>query len=108
MERYAPLDCLIAPVDGGVFPACFSADIDYYTHTGTILCRKEDLQRFLSSAVRSGQNGISFRKEICGGMTDQEIVQVVIHTLSVFVTEVVLSELRRLAAFLLCDEDAFA
>lgn len=47
-----------------------------------ILRRKEDLQRFLSAAVRSGQNGISFRKEIGVGMTDQEIVQVAMHMLS--------------------------
>lgn len=70
-------------VADGVFPACPAADMDYYTHTGTILRRKEDLQRLLSAAVRSGQNGISFRKEIGVGMTDQEIVQAAIQTLSV-------------------------
>lgn len=70
-------------VADGVFPACPAADMDYYTHTGTILRRKEDLQRLLSAAVRSGQNGISFRKETNIGMTDQEIVQAAIQTLSV-------------------------
>ena len=48
-----------------------------------ILRRKEDLQRLLSAAVRSGQNGINFRKETSVGMTDQEIVQAAIQTLSV-------------------------
>lgn len=70
-------------VADGVFPPCPATDMDYYTHTGTILRRKEDLQRLLSAAVRSGQNGISFRKEIGVGMTDQEIVQAAIQTLSV-------------------------